>query len=94
MVRDGGWMSGDSSPPDNRWQEWYRLHGPQRPYAARPGLTAQAPTGEIEYAGGTTLRLADLFPPRPNWQESTDGTLREAGEHAEARQAAPGGAKG
>jgi hypothetical protein len=62
---------------DTRWQDWYRRHGPQRPYAHRPGLDAKAPAGEIEYASGAVLRLADLLSHRPNWRESTDGTLRE-----------------
>lgn len=59
------------------WDRLYRAHGPQRPYAHRPGLAGADVRGEIEYASGTVLRLVDLFPPRPNWKESTDGTLRE-----------------
>jgi hypothetical protein len=59
------------------WDDLYRRYGPQRPYAHRPGLTAPVPTGEIEYSDGTVVCLADLFPRRKNWRESTDGTLRE-----------------
>jgi hypothetical protein len=70
----------DEAMDDTCWQDWYRLHGPQRPYAHRPGLAGADVRGEIEYAGGMVLRLADLVPPRPNYRESTDGTLREREE--------------
>lgn len=72
---------------DTRWESWYRLLGPQRPYARRPGLAAPAVPGEIEYAGGAVLRLADLFPARPNYRESTDGTLREREREASVQPA-------
>ncbi len=65
---------------DTRWDDWYRALGPQRPYTRMPGLAYRPGPGAIEYADGRVIALADLYgPPRPNWREATDGTVRLEG---------------